>query len=269
MTALPDTKDLILDRQGSVLTIWFNRPEAKNSLSAEMVDELHAVLDAAAADRTLRTLIVRGKGGIFCAGADIKGFKSDAQGGEPNEDEVARGNRSFGDLMIKLNEQPQAVIILVEGAAIGGGLGLACVGDITIVTREARFRLSETSLGIPPAQIAPFVTERVGLTQARRLMLTGARFQGEEAVRYGIGHLLAEDAADMEAQCAEVLAQIALCAPGANAVTKSIVFETTRRPRPEALDFAAAGFARCMLSAEGREGVAAFVAKRKPDWATE
>jgi isohexenylglutaconyl-CoA hydratase len=143
------------------------------------------------------------------------------------------------------------------------------VGDITIVTREARFRLSETSLGIPPAQIAPFVTERVGLTQARRLMLTGARFQGEEAVRYGIGHILAEDAADMESKCAEVLAQIALCAPGANAVTKGIIFETTRRPRHEALDFAAAGFARCMLSEEGREGVAAFVEKRQPGWATD
>jgi isohexenylglutaconyl-CoA hydratase len=269
MATLPDTKSLILDRQGSVLTVWLNRPEARNALTADMVEELGAVLDASRDDRSLRSLVLRGKGGFFCAGGDIKGFKSGLQGGEPDEEEVARGNRSFGDLMIKLNEQPQAVIILVEGAAIGGGLGLACVGDVTIVTREARFRLSETSLGIPPAQIAPFVTERVGLTQARRLMLTGARFQGEEAVRYGIGHLLAEDAADMEAQCAEVLAQIALCAPGANAVTKSIVFETIRRPRPEALDFAAAGFARCMLSEEGREGVAAFVAKRKPDWATE
>ena len=269
MATIPDTKSLIIDRQGSVLTVWLNRPEARNALTADMVEELGAVLDAIRDDRSLRSLVLRGKGGFFCAGGDIKGFKSGLQGGEPDEAEVARGNRSFGDLMIKLNEQPQAVIVLVEGAAIGGGLGLACVGDITIVTREARFRLSETSLGIPPAQIAPFVTERVGLTQARRLMLTGARFQGEEAVRYGIGHLLAEDAADMEAQCAEVLAQIALCAPGANAVTKSIVFETTRRPRPEALDFAAAGFARCMLSAEGREGVAAFVAKRKPAWATE
>ena len=269
MATLPDTQSLILDRQGSVLTVWLNRPEARNALTADMVAEMGAVLDAIRDDRSLRSLVLRGKGGFFCAGGDIKGFKSGLQGGEPDEEEVARGNRSFGDLMIKLNEQPQAVIVLVEGAAIGGGLGLACVGDITIVTREARFRLSETSLGIPPAQIAPFVTERVGLTQARRLMLTGARFQGEEAVRYGIGHLLAENAADMEAQCAEVLAQIALCAPGANAVTKSIVFETTRRPRPEALDFAAAGFARCMLSDEGREGVAAFVAKRKPDWATE
>ena len=269
MTTLPDTKELILEPRGSVLTIWLNRPEARNALSAGMVDELGAVLDAIRADRSLRTIILRGKGGFFCAGGDIKGFKSDLQGGAPDRDEVARGNRSFGDLMIKLNEQPQTVIILVEGAAVGGGLGLACVGDVTIVTRDARFRLSETSLGIPPAQIAPFVTERVGLTQARRLMLTGARFQGEEAVQYGIGHILAKDSADMEARCQEVLEQIALCAPGANAVTKSIVFETTRRPRAEALDFASRGFADCMLSEEGREGVAAFVEKRKPKWATD
>ena len=269
MTTLPDTKELILEPRGSVLTIWLNRPEARNALSAGMVDELGAVLDAIRADRGLRTIILRGKGGFFCAGGDIKGFKSDLQGGAPDRDEVARGNRSFGDLMIKLNEQPQTVIILVEGAAVGGGLGLACVGDVTIVTRDARFRLSETSLGIPPAQIAPFVTERVGLTQARRLMLTGARFQGEEAVQYGIGHILAKDSADMEARCQEVLEQIALCAPGANAVTKSVVFETTRRPRAEALDFASRGFADCMLSEEGREGVAAFVEKRKPKWATD
>ena len=269
MTALPDTTALILEQQGSVLTIWLNRPESKNALSAEMVDELSAVLDACRDKRELRTIILRGKGGFFCAGGDIKGFKSGLQGGEPDKIEVARGNRTFGDLMIKLNEQPQVVVMLVEGAAIGGGLGLACIGDVTIVTRETRFRLSETSLGIPPAQIAPFVTERVGLTQARRLMLTGARFKGEEAVQYGIAHLLAKDAADMEAKCAEVLAQIALCAPGANAVTKSIVFETTRLPRADALDFASRGFADCMLSEEGREGVAAFVEKRKPQWATQ
>jgi isohexenylglutaconyl-CoA hydratase len=265
MTALPKTKDLILERKGSALNIWLNRPAAKNSLSPEMIDELHTVLDAVRDDRSLRSLILRGKGGIFCAGADLKGFQS----GAPNADEVARGNRSFGDLMIKLNEQPQVVIMLVDGAAIGGGLGLCCVGDVTIVTRDAKFRLSETSLGIPPAQIAPFVTERVGLTHARRLMLTGARFTGEEAVQYGIGHLLAENAADLETQCAAVLEQIALCAPGANAVTKSIVFEATRRPRPQALDFASRGFASCMLSDEGREGVAAFVEKRKPKWANE
>jgi len=269
MTDLPDCADLLLERQGSVLTIRLNRPETKNALGDEMVGELHAVLDAVRDDRSLRSLVIRGEGGVFCAGGDIKAFKSSLQDVPPSPDEVARGNRDFGDLMLKLNEQPQAVIMLVEGAAIGGGLGLCCVGDITIVTRDAKFRLSETSLGIPPAQIAPFVTERVGLTQARRLMLTGARFTGEEAVRYGIGHLLAEDAADLDVKCAEVLSQIALCAPGANAVTKGIVFEATRRPRPEALDFAAQGFAACMLSDEGREGVTAFLEKRKPGWADD
>ena len=156
-----------------------------------------------------------------------------------------------------------------QGAAIGGGLGLACVADVTLVTADASFRLSETSLGIPPAQIAPFVRERVGLTQARRLMLTGARFQGEEAVRLGIGHQVSMDADDLEAQCQVILGHINACAPGANAVTKGILFESLRRPRAEALDFASQGFAQCMLSPEGLEGIAAFVEKRKPSWADQ
>ena len=264
---LPETQSLILEHRGSVLKIWLNRPEAKNALSEEMTDELHLVLDAIRDDRSIRTIVLRGRGGVFCAGGDIKGFKSDMQA--VSAAQVAKSNRSFGDLMIKINEQPQVVIMLVEGAAIGGGLGLACVADVTLVTVDARFRLSETSLGIPPAQIAPFVTERVGLTQARRLMMTGARFKGSEAVDYGIGHILAEDANDMEAKCEGVLEQIRLCAPGANAATKQIVFETTRRTRSDALDFASRGFAKCMLSDEGKDGVSAFVEKRKPSWAAE
>ena len=111
------------------------------------------------------------------------------------------------------------------------------------------------------------MTERVGLTHARRLMLTGAKFTGREAVDYGIAHLVASDSDDLQAQCDAVLKQLSFCAPGANAVTKSIVFETGRMSRSDALDFAAAGFAYCMLSDEGREGVAAFVEKRKPRWA--
>lgn len=268
MSELPTTSALILERQKSVLRIWFNRPDVRNALTGEVVSELSDVLDAVRDDRAIRTLVLRGKGGVFCAGGDIKGFRAGMQGGGDAQ-EVARGNRRFGELMIQLNEQPQVVVMLVEGGAVGGGFGLACVGDVTIIEKETRFQLSETSLGIAPAQIAPFVTERVGLTQARRLMLTGARFKGEEAVRLGIGHALADGSEDLERQCQSVLAQIANCAPGANAVTKAIVFESLRRPRAEALDFAAEGFARCMLSEEGREGVSAFLEKRKPRWAEE
>jgi isohexenylglutaconyl-CoA hydratase len=261
---LPVTQSLLLERDDWVLKIWFNRPEAKNALSAQMTEEFNTVLDAVSEDRSLRAIVLRGAGGVFCAGGDIKGFKSGMQA--TDADEVAASNRSFGDLMIKLNEQPQVVVVLVEGAAIGGGLGLACVGDVTLVTADARFRLSETSLGIPPAQIAPFVTERVGLTQARRLMLTGARFKGAEALALGIAHGVATDTADLEAQCETILGHIKACAPGANAVTKGILFESVRRPRAETLDFASRGFAQCMLSPEGLEGVAAFVEKRPASW---
>lgn len=267
MTTLPATTALVLERQQSVLRVWFNRPEVRNALTGEVVTELSAVLDAVRDDRSIRTLVLRGKGGVFCAGGDIKGFRSTMQGGDAKD--IARANRLFGDVMIKLDEQPQVVVMLVEGGAVGGGLGLACVGDVTIVEKNTRFQLSETSLGIAPAQIAPFVTERVGLTQARRLMLTGARFKGEEAVRLGIGHFLADGPEDLERQCQGVLAQIANCAPGANAVTKAIIFESLRRPRAEALDFAADGFARCMVSEEGREGVLAFIEKRKASWAVD
>ena len=265
---LPNTNELVLELKGSVLHIWFNRPEARNALTAEMAGELGQVLDAVRDDRSVRTIVLRGKGGVFCAGGDIKGFKSSMQG-DMDHAEVAKANREFGDLMIKVNEQPQVMIILVEGAAIGGGLGLACVGDVTIVTKDAAFRLSETSLGIPPAQIAPFVTERVGLTQARRLMLTGARFKGAQAVELGVAHMVADDVAQLEQMCDQVVGYIAQCAPNANATTKAIIFETMRKPRAEALDFAANGFADCMLSDEGREGVAAFVEKRPAAWSTE
>ncbi len=269
MVSLPKTNALMLEQSAGVLRIWLNRPDAKNSLNNEMVGELHAVLDAVRDDRGVRALVLRGKGGIFCAGADLKATRSESQEGGAGHDEVARGNREFGDLLIKLNEQPQVVVMLVEGAAIGGGLGLSCVADVTIVARDTKFRLSETSLGIPPAQIAPFVTERIGLTQARRLMLTGARFKGEEALELGIGHFLVADAGDLERRCDAVLTDIIQCAPGANAVTKRIVFESTRQPRAAALDFAARGFADCMLGDEGREGIAAFVERRKPRWAGE
>jgi isohexenylglutaconyl-CoA hydratase len=264
---LPQTTTLILRRCGSVLYVWLNRPQSKNALSAEMTEELSATFSAVHDDRSIRAIVLRGKGGVFCAGGDIKGFRSDMQ--QVNSTAVAKSNRSFGYLMTQLNEQPQVVIALIEGAAIGGGLGLACVADVTLVTADAQFRLSETSLGIPPAQIAPFVTERVGLTQARRLMLTGARFKGTQAVTLGVAHAVAKDTADLEAQCATILEQISACAPGANATTKAILFESLRQPRADALDFAAAGFAECMLGGEGLEGVAAFVEKRQPNWAVE
>ena len=175
---LPQTDHLIADLQTDWLTIWFNRPEARNALSAELIAELRGVLEAVHDDRAVRGITLRGKGGVFCAGGDVKGFKAVFQGGEKSWDDVARASRDAGELFDLLDRMPQVVVMLVEGAAMAGGLGIVCGGDVVVVTAEAKFALTETTLGIPPAQIAPFVVQRLGLKTARRLMLTAAQGSG-------------------------------------------------------------------------------------------
>ncbi len=266
---LPHTQHLILDRQGSWLTIWFNRPEARNALSHDLTAELRTVLEIVRDASSVRGLTFRGKGGVFCAGGDLKGFRSGFQGGQQSFEDVARSSRQGGELFDLINTMPQVVIMLVEGAAMAGGLGIACAGDAVVVTRDAKFALTETTLGIPPAQIAPFVAQRLGLRTARRIMLTGARFDGAEAYRLGLADFLVEDAASLDAQEAELRKNVLRCAPGANAVTKHIVLSVPYLNRGEMLDLAADGFARCILSEEGREGIASFLEKRKPSWADD
>ncbi len=267
MPNLPTTEYVLTEFDGGWLTIWFNRPEARNALSGELTADLRAVLEAVRDDRSVRGITVRGKGGVFCAGGDLKGFKSNFQGGEQGVADVAASSRAGGELFGLINTMPQVVVMLVEGAAMAGGLGIVCTGDVVVVTEDCKFALTETTLGIPPAQIAPFVARRLGLTTARRLMLTAARFTGADAGTNGLADFVAKDVADMERIEADIKKQVMKCAPAANAVTKEIVLATPYLERDAMLDKAAKGFAECMLGEEGKEGVAAFLEKRKPYWA--
>jgi isohexenylglutaconyl-CoA hydratase len=267
MDLIQDYDNLQLELELDWLTVWFNRPDNRNALSDELVGELRGVLDALVDDRSVRGVTLRGRGGVFCAGGDLKAFRSVFQGGEDNAAEVAGFNRAGGELFDQINALPQVVVMVVEGAAMAGGLGMLCCADVVIVTADARFALTETTLGIPPAQIAPFVAERLGLRTARRLMLTAARFGGDDAVDLGLADFVAREVSELDELEQAVRRQVRKCAPGANAVTKEILLATRRLDRAAMLDFAAAGFARCMLSDEGREGIAAFVEKRKPAWA--
>ncbi|MEM7538190.1 MAG: enoyl-CoA hydratase/isomerase family protein [Chloroflexota bacterium] len=257
---------IVVERHASRCYVTLNRPEVRNALTGEMVAELHAVLDNIENDRTVRTLILRGAGGFFCAGGDIKGFKQVFQGALAHE-EVAAENRHAGHFFMRVNQLPQTVVMLIEGAAIGGGFGLVCTSDVAIATADTRFALSETSLGIPPAQIAAFVVQRIGFTQTRRLMMTASRFKGEEAAQLGLVHFCVPDAVVLEAKAEETLQQIERCGAQANALTKEILHSTQSQSLGDTLDMAAHHFATAMLSDEGREGVAAFLEKRKPDWA--
>ncbi len=266
MTELPDAKNLILDFDKGWLTIWLNTPENRNALSEETVGELTAALNAVRNDRTVRGVTLRGKGGVFCAGGDLKGFMK-SLAGDLTHDEAAAMNRKGGELFALINTMPQVVIALVEGAAIAGGLGMVCCADVVVVTKDAKFSLTETQLGIAPAQIAPYVVHRLGLTTARRLMLTGARFEGEEATRYGLADFVADDAAGLDAIEAGIKKSVTRCAPGANATTKELVLAATHLEPEPMRKLAADRFATCLLSDEGREGIKAFVEKRKPYWA--
>ncbi len=259
-------QNLIVERQDGWMRIWFNRPEVRNALSNDVIDELIDVLTPVREDRSVRGISFRGKGGVFCAGGDIKGFKAVFQGGSDVAD-IMRASSKGGQLFHLINEMPQVVVMLVEGAAIAGGLGIMCTGDVVIVTEDAKFAISETSIGIPPAQIAPFVVQRIGLASARRLMLTGARFDGRHALQVGLADQLAADAAGLDETEAEIIKGVRRCAPGANPATKRIVHAAGRLEKDDMIAFAAKSFADCMLSEEGREGVASFLEKRKPSWA--
>lgn len=266
MTNLPKTEKLDLELDGSWLTIWFNSVENRNALSDQLTGELSATLASVKDDRSVRGITLRGRHGIFCAGGDLKNISA-SQGGGATHADMARMNRDAGDFFDQIMDMPQVVIALVEGAAIAGGLGLMCCADIVAVTKDAKFSLTETMIGIPPAQIAPIIVARVGLPKARRLMLTGARFTGAETPEYNLSDYVVDDAEGLEDVEAQIKRGVLKCAPGAIGATKEILMATRHLDRESQKDFAADKFATALLSDEGKEGIMSFVQKRKPKWA--
>ena len=258
---------LALESEPDWLTIWLNKPDTRNALSAEMVADLGHVFDLVANDTAIRGVTLRGRGGIFCAGGDLKAFNALASGAAVDAGAIARDSVEGGLLFYRVDTLPAFVLVLVEGAAMAGGLGLACCADVVAVTRDAKFALTETTLGIPPAQIAPFVVNRIGEARARRLMLTAARFTGDEALAMGIADYAVVDAVMLAQVEAELKSQVRRCAPDANRATKAILRESRLRTAAALRDFAAEQFTKCLLGREGKEGIRAFVEKRAPDWA--
>jgi len=183
-----------------------------------------------------------------------------------SHEEVMELNKSAGYLFAKVNSMPQVVLAYVEGAAIAGGLGLMCCADVITVTDGAKFSLTETMLGIAPAQIAPIVVARIGLPAARRLMLTAARFAGTEALEVGLADYVVQDASEFEEIENGLKKGVMKCAPGANAATKEILQVTPYLYGEDMMNFAADKFATCMRSEEGQEGIASFFEKRRPSW---
>ena len=261
---------LLLRRERSRLHVTLNRPQVKNALNPVLIGELRTVFQNLRDRRDIKVVILRGAGGTFCAGADLKNMEQSFTDKRPGErDPIALNNREYGTFLEMVNTTPQVVVAAVEGYAIAGGFGLLCVSDVAICTEDAGFAMSETAIGIVPAQIAPFVAARIGVPQTRHLALTAARFKGPEALRLGIVHHLVKDGAALDTRLEEVLKQIDRCAPLANALTKAVVMKVGSEPLPSVLDFAADRFAEARRSPEAAEGLRAFAEKRQPKWVTE
>ena len=261
----PKTTALRYARESSRLVVTLDDPATRNAMTDALVGDLMAVSQWAAADKSLRTLIIQGNNGSFCAGADLKGAKNNLSR-DNAEDPVREGNRQGGRLFATINRQPQTVIAIVDGPAFGGGFGLTCCADVVITGPRARFSLSETTLGLPPAQIAPYVVARLGMRMARRLAMTGTRFDGKKAVEYGLSDFHGENQEQIDALVKDVLNDIGRCAPGALAVTKRLV-QSFMPVSDDYINVAADAFAECLTGEEGREGVAAFNEKRPARWA--
>lgn len=270
MANLPATTAIDLELKSGWLTIWFNQPDNRNALSQELTGDLIRVLNAVRDDRAVRGITLRGRGGVFCAGADLKAFRAGHQGGAGGRREAVIEQSKRGAAMFDLvNAMPQVVVALVEGAAMAGGFGLACCCDVVICDANAKFAMTETAIGLSPAQISPFVVQKLGFATARRLMLTAARFDGAEARMLGFADFVAEGPAALEAIEMKIRSQVLKCAPGAIADTKALILALPRLDREQTVQAAAENFAGRMLSDEAREGIASFVEKRKPRWVAD
>jgi len=265
--ALPVCQTLILRQEGARLDVTFNRPEQRNAINPAMAREFSDLVDFLVHASTIRVVTLRGAGGHFCAGGDIKERRAAADAAD-GVSAIEQRNRDAGHMFLRFARLPQTTISLIEGSAFGGGFGYACLTDITIVTRGARMGMPETRIGVAPAQIAQWVVRRVGLSRARQLALTAERFDGETAYRYGVGHYLCDDG-DAERMLEEVVAKVQACGPLACAATKRIMNAVDEGREADLIDFAATEFGRLNGGAEAREGQSAFVEKRAPVWGTE
>ena len=247
------------ERRGRAAWITLDSPQNRNALSAALVAELGDHLRAALADEQVRAIVLTGNAPAFCAGADLKsrGDVAVAGSGGPNP---------FVEILKLMWEGPKPVVVAVNGHAFGGGIGLVAAADIAIAVDTAAFSFAEVRVGVIPAMISVVVLPKLGVHQAMRLFLTGARFSAAQAMACGLLHrVVAADALGGAVQ--EEIDAIALGGPVAVAEAKRLIRTVARLPMDEAFAYAEKKIAELFASPEAAEGMMAFVGKRKPNWA--
>jgi len=258
-----DPKPLQIHGQGSVVTIALNRPRQHNALNPALITSLSSAFQEISRRDDARVVILTGNGPSFCAGADLNHMRAAAD--YSFEENVADGHAIF-DLMLSINQCSKPVVGRINGAAVGGGVGLVCCCDIAIAVEQASFAFSEVRLGLVPAVISPFVLAKIGASRCRELFLTGARFEALFAESIGLINDVVADEAALDDRIKTVTDLLLQSAPGAQAAAKRLISAVAFQPIESVRDYTARLIAERRDSNEGREGMSSFLAKRKPLW---
>lgn len=255
-----------LERRGDgVAVVTLDRPTIHNAFDDRLIEVLTGLLETVGRDKTVRVLLLTGRGKSFSAGADLNWMRRCADYGE--EDNL-KDARALARLMTTLDRLPIPTVAKVNGAALGGGVGLVCCCDIAIAADRARFGTTEVKLGIMPSVIGPYVIRAIGAREARRIMLTGERFDAAEAFRLGLVHnVVAAD--DLDQSVEATVAELLTSGPNAIWATKALVDDISVSPlSPDLIDDTAKRIATLRATAEAKEGLSAFLEKRTPRWQT-
>jgi methylglutaconyl-CoA hydratase len=249
-------------REGAVEHIVLNRPEVRNAFNGEVIAELSDWACSAKQDPTLRVGVLAGAGTMFCAGADVAWMSESLQyTKEQNLVEATNMSRMFA----ALDTLPFPLIGRIHRAALGGGAGLVAVCDVAVADDQAVFGFTEVKLGIVPAVISPFVLAKIGRSAARDLFLTGARFSATRAREIGLVHAVVP-VADLDRAVAAYVTELLSAGPEAAATAKALIAQVWAQSIQEAMPVTADAIATRRVSAEGQEGLRAFLEKRRPSW---
>ncbi len=256
-----ETIELTRDAAG-VARLTLERAQVHNALDGRLIGELLEAARRLDAEDGVRAVVLSGAGASFCAGADLNWMKDMAASEEARQLE---GSRQVARLLMALNSLSKPLIGRINGPAYGGGVGLVSVCDIAIGTPDAKFALSEVRLGLQPANIAPYLVARIGPGAARRALLNAHLIDADEALAIGLLHRVVEPD-ELDAAVEREVRDVLRCAPKAVAATKRLIQRVAYRDPAEVQAEAAELLAEAWRSEEGREGIAAFLEKRKPSW---
>lgn len=261
-------KSLLVERSGPagvVARVTLHRPEVHNAFDASLIHELAQAFRAFAREPAdaLRVVVVAGAGPSFSAGADVNWMRASLElDREANEQDAMK----LAEMLDGIDTCPVPVIARVHGAALGGGMGLCAVSDLVIAEAGTKFGFTETRLGIIPAVIAPFVIAKIGETQARALFPSGRRFDAARALRIGLVHEIVEGEGALEHAIERAVTDVLAAGPNASRAAKAIVREVRGLPHESTRWHTARRTAAQRISAEGQEGLRAFLEKRRPSW---